>query len=88
MADFRHPECMPAGKGAIARRTQRVHFAEMRSLFAEQRPISIGSLPTTNTPIVPHFGRNICRFPNTPASASSTTISLEILREEKKNIFS
>lgn len=43
MASFRHPECMPAGKGTIARRTQCVHFAEMRSLFAEQRPISIGS---------------------------------------------
>lgn len=36
MASFRHPECMPAGKGAIVRRTQRVYFAEMRSLFAER----------------------------------------------------
>lgn len=63
MADFRHPECMPAGKGAIARRTRRVRFAEMRSLFAEQRLISIGSLPTTGTPIVPQLRKKHLPFP-------------------------
>lgn len=53
------------GKGSDrkANAARSFRFAEMRSLFAEQRPISIGSLPTTGTPIVPQLRKKHLPFP-------------------------
>lgn len=64
------------GKGSDRKaNAQRVRLAEMRSLFRCAAATDFNLVPSHDqrTPIVPHFGRNICRFPNTPASASSTT---------------